>query len=369
MHHPDIEKGIYPFKGVKLERADVEWLLATHKSGGKVGPVDWDDVTQRKREGLDLRGADISMRNLAGLPLARTMGGLTGSAIDDATPDQRLYASIDLHGAQLRYTRLQGAALTHAQLGGANMVAAHFEAADLYGAHFESEVPADLGWAYFDSATRLDRVTLGNARGMGPRVAGTYWNGVDLTLTDWATVKMLGDEVLARNGPRLHEQNRGPGPTAWLHGYQRAVQANRQLSAALRSQGLGEEADRFTYRGQKLQRQVFWRQRKVGGWLFSLLLAALSGYGYRLGRILFAYGLALVVFAGAYFTAGQWFGGTHLAWYESFLVSLTAIHGRVFFSQFGLDSLQSWVAAVESVVGIVIEGVFVAMLIQRFFSR
>ncbi|SRR6266487_4482401 len=26
---PDFEKGIYPFKGVKLNRADVEWLLAT----------------------------------------------------------------------------------------------------------------------------------------------------------------------------------------------------------------------------------------------------------------------------------------------------------------------------------------------------
>jgi hypothetical protein len=49
-------------------------------------------------------------------------------------------------------------------------------------------------------------------------------------------------------------------------------------------------------------------------------------------------------------------------------VSLTAIHGRVFFEQFGF-SLKSWIAAVESVVGIVIEGVFVAMLIQRFFSR
>src|SRR5690348_16635162 len=27
---PDIQKGIYPFKGSKLDRADVEWLLATH---------------------------------------------------------------------------------------------------------------------------------------------------------------------------------------------------------------------------------------------------------------------------------------------------------------------------------------------------
>jgi hypothetical protein len=57
-----------------------------------------------------------------------------------------------------------------------------------------------------------------------------------------------------------------------------------------------------------------------------------------------------------------------LAWYQALLVSLTAIHGRVFFEQFGLNSILSWVAAVESVCGIVIEGVFVAMLVQRFFA-
>jgi hypothetical protein len=30
---PNIEQGIYPFKEVKLSRADVEWLLATHENG------------------------------------------------------------------------------------------------------------------------------------------------------------------------------------------------------------------------------------------------------------------------------------------------------------------------------------------------
>ncbi len=27
---PDIEQGIYPFKDIKLRRADIEWLLSTH---------------------------------------------------------------------------------------------------------------------------------------------------------------------------------------------------------------------------------------------------------------------------------------------------------------------------------------------------
>jgi len=72
---PNIEQRIYPFKDIKLSRADVEWLLATHKNGR--GPVDWSDESQREREGLDLRGADLRHLHLDGLPLARMCGGLT----------------------------------------------------------------------------------------------------------------------------------------------------------------------------------------------------------------------------------------------------------------------------------------------------
>jgi hypothetical protein len=52
---------------------------------------------------------------------------------------------------------------------------------------------------------------------------------------------------------------------------------------------------------------------------------------------------------------------------DALQISLNAIHGRVFFAQFHLDTLQSWLATAESVIGIVIEGVFVAMIIQRLF--
>ena len=65
---PDVAKGNYPFSGMELNRADIEWLLATHGNG---------------RRGLDLRGADVlGSKNqrveLAGLPLAALIGGLTG---------------------------------------------------------------------------------------------------------------------------------------------------------------------------------------------------------------------------------------------------------------------------------------------------
>lgn len=118
------------------------------------------------------------------------------------------------------------------------------------------------------------------------------------------------------------------------------------------------------------------RQRKVGGYLFSSLLAGLAGYGYRLWRIFLAYGLIVTLFAAGYFVTGLGSSLATLTWQDvlhnapnALQISLNAIHGRVFFAQFGLDALQSWFATVESIVGIVIEGAFVAMLIQRFFGR
>jgi hypothetical protein len=80
-----------------------------------------------------------------------------------------------------------------------------------------------------------------------------------------------------------------------------------------------------------------------------------------------------MLFAAGYFFSGGLPGQVDLPIQQQALdslqVSLNAIHGRVFFTQLGLDTLQSWLATAESIVGIAIEGVFVAMLIQRFFGR
>jgi hypothetical protein len=71
---PNLEQGIYPFKDIKLSRADVEWLLAAHENGR--GPINWNDESQRAREGLDLRGADLRQADLRELPLANLIGGI-----------------------------------------------------------------------------------------------------------------------------------------------------------------------------------------------------------------------------------------------------------------------------------------------------
>src|SRR5262249_53785871 len=123
---PNIRDGIYPFGGMTLGRAEVEWLLAAHEHGR--GPVDWNDEAQRAREGLDLRGADLRGVDLRGLPLARMLGGLAG-----ATAEQLAQAAAHLEGADLREAHLDGADLRGARAEGADLRRASLIEADLRG--------------------------------------------------------------------------------------------------------------------------------------------------------------------------------------------------------------------------------------------
>lgn len=103
-------------------------------------------------------------------------------------------------------------------------------------------------------------------------------------------------------------------------------------------------------------------------WLFSMLLALLSGYGYRIWRILAAYAIVVSLFALAYFVLGLHYP-PHLPLAQAFLESITAFHGRVFLDQFSPTTPQMWFTALEAIAGLVIEGIFIAMLIQRFFAK
>src|SRR5205823_1489229 len=179
--------------------------------------------------------------------------------------------------------------LLGAYLQDANLFRSHLEKTDLYNAHLEGaflrEVHlegASLRRVFFDAATILNSIILGNKEIGVAMLSDVHWNGTNLSVVNWTQVKALGDE---------HEAKQ---PTMWfgyvkhkseqLRGYHRAVRANRQLATALQNQGLNEDAPRFAYRAQKLQRVVLWRQKKFGQYLFSLLLDLLAGYGYRPGR-------------------------------------------------------------------------------------
>ncbi len=389
---PDVRQGIYPFKDIKLNRADMEWLLATHENGR--GPVDYSDASQRLRVGLDLRGANLRGVDLHNLPLARIIGDVTWREWLDLTEEQHLLAAIHfekadlkgahLEGAELEYaffegTDLRQAHLQEANLGVAQMQRAYLEGADFKGADFwlahldeafiwaTNLAGANLSQVHLQEAHIDARVILVNEQGIGPRIVDAHLGEVNLAAIGWSQVKMLGDEYTARQKER---DGKVKDRETRLGEYEEAVRANRQLAVVLQAQGLNEESARFTYRAQILQRKFLWLQgpHKLGSYLFSLFLAMLTGYGYRMWRIIIVYAVAVSIFALLYYGLSL-HTTSSLTLEQSYILSITAFHGRVFSSPFVVGSIQSIAAACEAVTGLVFEGVFIAMLTQRFFGK
>ncbi|MBV9282598.1 MAG: pentapeptide repeat-containing protein [Chloroflexi bacterium] len=385
---PDVVRGEYPFKGVRLERADIEWLLATHEEGR--GPVDPNDETQRDRVGLDLRGANLSRIQLSNLPLARTAGDATRPTLQELTPEQRRLAAIDLRGAHLVDAHLEGSCLDYADMGHAdlrgchlegarlwgvslreaNCDGAHLEGADLWNAHLEG---AFLYRAYVQGARMHEAYLAGvhfnelhvtDENGVGPMVADMHWEGINLSIVHWSTIRLLGDDWLALGDAVEMDQ------VSRIRMLKSAIRANQQLALALQAQGMTDDANRFFYRSRVLGRRLLAVHggRRVGLYLVSLLLDVLTGYGYRMGRMVVAYVALISLFAALYYSYGQ-AGAPHLGWRDAAVLSITAFHGRDFSAMFTPSSPQSVVAAAEALTGFLFEGIFIAMLAQRVFGR
>lgn len=183
---PDIEKGIYPFKEMKLSRADVEWLLATHENGR--GPVTWEDESQSEPKGLDLRGADLSQENLSRLPLAYMQGGLLFPGWELATEEQRNMAAV-----RMEQSDLEGARLQRANLGGAQLQGAFLNEAQLQGANLGG---AQLQGAYLRKA-QLQGAFLGEAQLQGAFLRGS---DLDSAILD-VTTQVPGSHAIGKGVP------------------------------------------------------------------------------------------------------------------------------------------------------------------------
>src|SRR6266700_4088767 len=171
---PNIEQGTYPFKNVQLKRADIEWLLATHKHGDMQGPIDWHDESQREHEGLDLRGADLHEVDLQNLPLAGLCGGLNRDEwcwyvhgedghkiLSEAGVhlEQANLSGAHLEGTSLIGTFLVAVSVKNSYLNMASLNSVNGEKADFRGSHLEEADFADayleeasFGWAYMQKA-------------------------------------------------------------------------------------------------------------------------------------------------------------------------------------------------------------------------
>ena len=391
---PDIRRKLYPFKDIALSRADVEWLLATYK------------------DSLDFHGADLHETNLHGLPLARvnlseahlervdlqwahlegaylsgaylqeanlrwahleethlSRAHLEGAKLAEAHLERTGLQWTHLGGADLSGAHLEGANLSNAHLEEANLSKAHLEGAYLSGAHLEGAFlnetylgGADLRESFFDSATQLINIALKDEKLGFVSLADVRWGDTNMAVVNWSSVKVLGDESKA-------QQQRNDDSETELYWYRRAVRANRQLAVVLRDQGLNEEADYFSYRAQMLQRVVWRLRRRPLKFVLSWFLFLLAGYGYRPLRSVLWYLVIIIGFALAYHTFG------HLSLWppDAFVYSLTSFHGRGFFP--GLEHRTSlhdplvMLAALEAVVGLLIEISFIATFTQRFFGK
>ena len=386
----DLDEGIYKFRGIKLSRADVEWLLAQHEDGR--GPIDVHNPEHAGRIGIDLRGADLRGANLRALPLAGMLGGLNGRERNRAQ-EGRDIAAVHLEGAVLSETHLEKAELYMAHLERADFFKAHLAGASLRKAHMEGTSlrqaylvaldehyndrwqdmattipmipPADLRAAFFDSVTDLRNIHLGDVEHGFVRLADVHWADVNLAIIDWSLMKMLGDEGRAHAVARDKKSDKENS----IESYREAVRAYRQLAVALQAQGLNEEAAHFSYRAQVLQREVVKLQGKVGTYIFSLFLDTLAGYGYKPARSIFAYVLVIVCFAILYFILGHVVGPV-LSPLGSLVFSVTSFHGRGFFpGGIKLDDPITVMAAVEAIIGLTIEISFIATFTQRFFGN
>lgn len=355
-------KLVAPLQNIPLSRADIEWLLATHEHGR--GPVDWNDPEQRQRKGLHLCKADLRKVDLSNLPLANAdLGGarLEGATLSSADLENANLGYAHLEGANLSGAHLEDALLFDAHLEGSNLIGSHLEGAMLMHAHLEG---ADLMGCFLEAQTNLNGVTLSSREKGTVVLADVHWGDVNLAVVDWSALSILGDESAT-----LHPSGDYATPKFKLEFLKRATRAYRQLSVVLRNQGFNEEAARFAYRAQLMQRKVFWQQRKFGRYLFSMFLDLLAGYGFKPWRSFLAYLMVISAFAAIYYILGGTVGPV-LSPLGAFVFSMTSFHGRGFFpGGIGLDDPLTVVAALEAFVGLLIEVTFIATLTQRLFGK
>jgi uncharacterized protein YjbI with pentapeptide repeats len=194
----DIEQEKYPFKGLRLGRADVEWLLAAEE---RIVQESTDGDNSRKPlPGLDVRGADLSGVDLSHLPLMRLHAGLSLEEGRHATAEQSRQAAANLAKADLSYAQLQGAHLSRATLDEAVLVEAHLEGADLgkatlkrailAGTHLEG---ADLTRAFL-LGTSLEGAVPLEAHLEGALLRGAHLEGTTLAGTHCEGKALSGDE-------------------------------------------------------------------------------------------------------------------------------------------------------------------------------
>lgn len=380
--------GCADLSGADLREANLEHakLMGANLQGAKLA-------------GANLRHADLTSAHLEEATFFEYIGDENDEIVDERVADlQSAWLNgAYLHGADLTSTRLQGASLADAHLEGASL--ANAQLVGVYGQETAGSRGAgvNLRGAFLDAATNLRGVRMADQANNAVRIADVHWGSVDLSLVEWHDDGRVGDEpppttlwalVRARRLEPRHKDRAAQANVRHqrVEALRDAARGCRQLAVALRSQGLNVQADNFGYRAQVLQSQIAWmqvrnagktlphigyqtRMRLAGSFLFGLFLDALAGFGYRPGRTAGWYGFTIVLFTLLYHDIGHYYG-PHLSLLSCLVLSVTSFHGRGFFpGGVSLDDPMVVLAAVEAIVGLLVEVSFIATFTQRFFAR
>jgi hypothetical protein len=295
----------------------------------------------------DLRVAPLSRLNLRGI-------NLRGALLTRAELSETVLENAELQGA-----RLDGANLERARLRGIHMEDASLKGAMLGG--------ADLRSAFFNNATNLEGAYLYTTDGSRQMTSlvDIDWASVNMGMIDWEKVQEIGDEQQARQKPSTEN-------------YRTATRAYRQLAVELRNQGIGEEADRFAYKAQLLQRIVYRRQKNWPKFASSWFFDTLAGYGYKPARSLVIYTIIIFFFTILYYMIPNSITNfktgiaenTYFTFWQALLFSIISFHGRVQpTTEMIVGDTFTWIAVLESTLGLLIELSFIATFTQRFFAK
>jgi hypothetical protein len=210
-------------------------------------------------------------------------------------------------------------------------------------------------------------------------VGGVQWNGAGLLHVDWRQMPRVGDEQLIQAAKSREER---------IQTYFEVILAYRSLSSSLGTQAGNQVRSNYSLRGEQINRRVSLVKGHFVPWLGMSIIELISGYGEKPGRTVAAYLIIIASFIVIYTnfgvvaancsTIGVNSNGSTivrcapahtLSFQEAFVFSLTSFHGRGFFPG-GLDlgSPITFIAAIEAVIGLMVEILLIASLGRRLLS-
>jgi uncharacterized protein YjbI with pentapeptide repeats len=372
---------MHPFAGVEINtRAEVEWIMEDQRWAGErdsIG-VPHADFQQAIIKAEDLSGIQLREANLSGAILEEIR-------LDDAYLAEANFNGAFMRGASLNRVDLEKASLRDAYLHRAQLNTSDLESADLSGAHLNKASlqqailhrailrgtelgqanlsGADLRESLLDSGTLLHRTHFDTST----RLGNTVWDGAPLNEIEWSHLPKFGEE---------HDAQRTRPTKSRAAKYREAARMYHGLVNALRSQGLTTAASKFRLREQQMERKALYWNGELIPWFFSWLLNVVAGYGERPFRTVVMYVSTVASFALGYFIATNFLRDLiptqtpPLPLFAAVVLSVISFHGRGFFFNGATDVTDPLFAitALEGVIGLFIEAVFVAAFSRRFLG-